>query len=178
MKIVFVCTGNASRSVVLKKMIADNEITNVEVASCGTQVPMGLDREGAVQKDHLYSVLGHRYIMYGEWMYAKHSIYYDLLPHYFMEFDVLDRETGKFLDTHSRRELLKGLPISSVPVLAEGEFRSTDERLKYLGDSHYISPDHVSNLHAEAEQLGLDADRVVRETDRSRTMAHGAKSSL
>ena len=38
---------------------------------------------GAVHKDLLYEVLGKRYIMYGEWMYAKHSIYYDLLPHYF-----------------------------------------------------------------------------------------------
>lgn len=49
MKIVFVCTGNASRSavaeVVLKKMIADNGIEGVEVSSCGTKVPDGLDRE-------------------------------------------------------------------------------------------------------------------------------------
>lgn len=44
-------------------------------------------------KDRLYEVLGRRYVMYGEWMYAKHTIYYDLLPHYYMEFDVLDRET-------------------------------------------------------------------------------------
>ena len=49
MKIVFVCTGNACRSaaaeVVLRKMLADNEIRGVEVASCGTGVPEGLDRE-------------------------------------------------------------------------------------------------------------------------------------
>lgn len=49
MKILFVCTGNASRSAaaetVLKKMVADNGITDIEVASCGTKVPDGLDRE-------------------------------------------------------------------------------------------------------------------------------------
>ena len=49
MKILFVCTGNASRSaaaeVVLKKMLADAGITGVEVGSCGTKVPEGLDRE-------------------------------------------------------------------------------------------------------------------------------------
>lgn len=71
-----------------------------------------------VQQNKLYEVLGGRYIMYGEWMYAKHSIYYDMLPHYFMEFDVLDRETNKFLDTPSRHELLKNLPVCHVPVLA------------------------------------------------------------
>lgn len=125
---------------------------------------------GAVHQDRLYEVLGHRYIMYGEWMYAKHSIYYDLLPHYFMEFDVLDRETGKFLDTPSRHQLLADLPICSVPVLATGTFNSTEEILAFMGDSNYISEHHIEHLREDAERLGLDADRVCRETDSSRTM--------
>lgn len=129
-----------------------------------------LKQWAAVQRDRLYAVLGSRYIMYGEWMYAKHSIFYDLLPHYFMEFDVLDRETGKFLDTPSRHELLKDLPVCSVPVLANGTFNTTDDILKYLGNSNYISENHIENLRAEAAQMGLDADRVIRETDASRTM--------
>lgn len=65
MKIVFVCTGNASRSaaaeVVLKKMIADNEINNVEVASCCTKVPEGLDREEVmcrIAAEHGYEMGG------------------------------------------------------------------------------------------------------------------------
>ena len=53
----------------------------------------------AVHRDAFYQVLGSRYIMYGEWMYAKHSVFYDALPHYFLEFDVLDRQTGRFMDT-------------------------------------------------------------------------------
>ena len=98
---------------------------------------------GAVHKERLYEVLGHRYIMYGEWMYAKHSIYYDQLPHYFMEFDVLDRETGKFLDTPSRHHLLADLPICSVPVLDTGVYHSVDEILRFLGNSKYISDNHI-----------------------------------
>ena len=129
-----------------------------------------LKQWGAIHKDRLHDVLGERYIMYGEWMYAKHTIYYDLLPHYFMEFDVLDRETGKFLDTPARHELLKNLPVCSVPVLASGSFKNMDEILSYLGDSHYISESHIDHLREDAERLGLDADRVCRETDRSRTM--------
>lgn len=129
-----------------------------------------LKQWGAVLNERLHEVLGHRYIMYGEWMYAKHTIYYDILPHYFMEFDVLDRETGKFLDTPSRHELLKNLQVCSVPVLASGSFKNMDEILSYLGDSHYISESHIDHLREDAGRLGLDADRVCRETDASRTM--------
>src|SRR4051812_32796289 len=34
----------------------------------------------------LLEVLEDRYICYGEWLYAKHTIFYDALPHYYMEF--------------------------------------------------------------------------------------------
>ena len=49
MNIVFVCSGNASRSAaaeaVFKKMLAENNIEDIKVASCGTNVPEGLERE-------------------------------------------------------------------------------------------------------------------------------------
>ncbi len=46
MKILFVCTGNASRSeAIMKKLITDENLEGVEVSSCGTGVPDGLDRE-------------------------------------------------------------------------------------------------------------------------------------
>ena len=125
---------------------------------------------GAVQRDRLWQVLGCRYVMYGEWLYAKHSIYYDALPHYFMELDILDRETDRFLDTAARREMLGGLPVCSAAVLAEGRFARLEDALIYLGDSNYITPDHMERLRAAAEQEGLDADRVCRETDHRRTM--------
>lgn len=107
-----------------------------------------------IHRDAFWDVLGSRYIMYGEWMYAKHTIFYDALPHYFMEFDILDRETGRFLDTHSRRALTKNLPIASVPVLAEGEFQSREQVLRYLSDSCYITADHIAHLRLGASAKG------------------------
>lgn len=123
-----------------------------------------------IHRDAFYRALGNRYFLYGEWMYAKHSVFYDALPHYFMEFDILDRETGRFLDTASRRAITAKLPVCSVPVLAEGEFKKQDDLLKLLGHSLYITDDHMENLRRSAEQLGLDPDEICAQTDPSTTM--------
>ena len=58
-----------------------------------------------------------RYVMYGECMTKKHSVWYDFLPHHFCEFDVLDRKQGTYLSTAARAELLADGPVLSVPVL-------------------------------------------------------------
>src|SRR5579885_2914627 len=69
----------------------------------------------------LWEILGDRHVMYGEWLYAKHTIFYTDLPHYFMEFDILDKRSGTFLSTERRRAFLSRLPfIVSVRVLYEG----------------------------------------------------------
>ena len=68
----------------------------------------------------LQAALGERYIMYGEWLYAKHSVFYDALPHWLCEFDVYDRAEQVFLDTPTRQPLLQRLPVVSVPVLYQG----------------------------------------------------------
>src|SRR5689334_2849436 len=61
----------------------------------------------AAHAEDLYLALGDRYVMYGEWMYAKHTCFYDRLPHYFMEFDIYDRERDLYLSTARRRQLLQ-----------------------------------------------------------------------
>lgn len=123
-----------------------------------------------VHADAFYAVLGSRYILYGEWMYAKHAVFYDRLPHYFMEFDIFDREIGIFLDTHTRHNMLKDLPVVSVPVLGEGVFQNKEQLLSLLGKSNYISDDHFSTLRTLCRKLGLDEEVQCRETDESATM--------
>lgn len=73
-----------------------------------------------------------RYVVYGEWMYAKHTVFYDRLPHYFNEFDIFDRQTSLFLSTRRRREMLMGSSILSVPVLYEGEMPTKPKLLQKL----------------------------------------------
>jgi hypothetical protein len=121
-------------------------------------------------QDPLREALGTRHVLYGEWLYAKHTIFYDRLPHYFLEFDVLDTETGEFLSTDRRRALLAGVPVASVPVLASGPAASLDELVGLIGPSLAKGPDWRRRLDEVCAAHGLDPRRIARETDPSDLM--------
>ncbi|HYZ83480.1 MAG TPA: RNA ligase family protein [Bryobacteraceae bacterium] len=106
--------------------------------------------------DALRRILGRRYVMYGEWLYARHTISYDRLPHYFLEFDILDRESGSFLDTQRRRDLLSGSPVLSVPVLAVARIRDIES---YIGPSRFSSAELIEGLYLKREENGVVTDR-------------------
>lgn len=130
-----------------------------------------LKQWAACHEARLREVLGERYVMFGEWVYAKHTIFYDRLPHYFLEFDVLDLARDCFLDTPSRRALLGGLPVCPVPVLAERPFASLSELRGLLGRSLYKSAGWQKRLHESASQgesgrFG-SVERAVDQTDPS-----------
>jgi hypothetical protein len=118
----------------------------------------------------LFAALCSRYIVYGEWLYAKHTIFYDRLPHYFLEFDVLDTRTDTFLSTDRRRELLAGTPLVPVPVLKRGPADSLDDLLALIGQSVYKSPEWHGRLTEIAAAHGVDFERAWSETDRSDLM--------
>ena len=88
----------------------------------------------------LWERLGQRYALFGEWLFAKHTVFYDALPHYFLEFDVVDLDSGDFLSTPRRRQLLQGVPIVSVPVLYRGRATTLDDVSGMVGRSLYKSP--------------------------------------
>ncbi len=123
-----------------------------------------------VHRDALHEALGTRYVMYGEWLHAKHTVFYDRLPHYFVEFDLLDSERGEFLATARRRELLAGAPVVSAPVLAEGSFGALEELTGLVGPSTAIGPSHLAVLDASCAAQGLDPRRARSQTDPSGLM--------
>lgn len=115
--------------------------------------------------NRLLDRLADRYVMYGEWMYAKHTVYYDALPHFFMEFDILDTVTGEFLDTPRRAELLADLPVKPVKVLFAGEFPGEEYLRALVGASHFITEGAPAQFRADVTKLGWDVERAVRQTD-------------
>ena len=120
---------------------------------------------GAMQR-----VLGDRYVMYGEWVYALHTVFYDRLPHYFLEFDVLDRQSEAWLSTERRRSLLAGLPVASVPVLAEGQLASLKRLTHLIGPSSFKTDRWREQLTQAALESGEDPVRVSARTDPSDAM--------
>ncbi len=125
----------------------------------------------AENEDRLWPVLGTRYVMFGEWLAAKHVVFYDALPAAFVELDVLDTMTNTFLSTERRRTLLRGLPLVGAPVLAAGHFSSMTELMPFLGPSRFKTPGWRDELlYAIAEAEVSDAERFVRETDPSDDM--------
>jgi hypothetical protein len=119
----------------------------------------------------LWAPLGNRYVLYGEWCYGKHSIFYTDLPHYLLAFDLYDIEERTFLSTERRRTVLRDAPfISSVRVLHEGPLPSLAALRALIGPSAFIAPDHGSQLREAALAAGMDPAQALRETDPSGLM--------
>lgn len=109
-----------------------------------------------------------RFVMYGEWTYAKHSVFYDRLPHFFHEFDIWDRQAQCFLSTPKRHALLAGLPVLSVPVLYEGPMPGRIQSLAaMLAPSLAKSPSWEHALREEADKRQLDWALTWKQTDHS-----------
>jgi hypothetical protein len=126
-------------------------------------------RWAAAHADTLVTVLGLGVVIYGEWLYAKHTVFYDCLPHYFLEFDILAAQegpAGTFLSTARRRELLNRVPcLRSVPVLWEGRLDEPADLLALVQPSLYKSARWREHLQAAAAASGVDPTRAAQETD-------------
>lgn len=92
----------------------------------------------AVKRHMLFERIASRFILFGEWVYARHSIHYRKLPHYFFEFDVYDKDRAAFLDLKQRLELLEGTGIETVPVIHKGRIRR-EELNDLIGPSGFDS---------------------------------------
>lgn len=84
----------------------------------------------------LFQVLGvdpGNYVLFGEWLYAKHSIHYTRLPGYFMAFDLYDCKAGKFFSWRERNGRLEKSGIPVVRQIAETTLSGRDD----VSSKHY-----------------------------------------
>lgn len=79
-----------------------------------------------------------RHILYGEWLYATHSVKYTHLPGWFVAYDLYDRMTKKFASRQVLAELLATTSIPHVPLVFEGSVGDLEElKSMVAGPSRY-----------------------------------------
>lgn len=117
--------------------------------------------------DDLYCILGDRYIMYGEWCFAKHTVFYDNLEHYFYEFDIYDKQENVWLDTETRHAMLADCPVVSVPVIHRGHLQNVKDVRNLIKNSAYKTSNWKDSLIKQAISHGIDPEQVVKETEKS-----------
>lgn len=118
-------------------------------------------------------LLEDRFVLYGEWLYARHSVHYRALPHYFFEFDIFDKPAGEFLDLETRLAMLDGTGIHTVPIVHRGS-ATLDELQAMIGPSQFDAnfdnprtgqPDNRMEgvyLRTEAEGVVTGRAKLVR----------------
>ncbi len=70
------------------------------------------------------------YLLYGELLYAVHTIYYDMLPDYVLLFDIWDGNKNRWLDREARTNFCNKYEFDQVPFIDHGYYsRFTVEKL-------------------------------------------------
>ncbi|KAF5351303.1 hypothetical protein D9758_008052 [Tetrapyrgos nigripes] len=123
-----------------------------------------------LHREDLYKVLdrdtffAERYILFGEWLFATHSIPYTHLPDRFMAFDLYDRTTDTFVSRKTLEGLLGMTSIALVPVLFEGAMPSSDELKRMVQTRSRFYDGRVEGVYMKTERNGVVHSRgkVVR----------------
>lgn len=142
------------------RLRAQNRGNYLDLPGSGQWKKLGewLDR----RTDLLFEHLTDRYILFGEWCYAQHSIFYDQLPDWFLAFDVYDRESERFLATTHRNRMLEGMKICQVPEIAQGVFSFTEVEKRLSKSSLTDQPAEGVYLRIDGEQWLEQRAKLVR----------------
>ncbi len=137
-------------------------------------------------RDSLLDVLTDQYVLFGEWCYAEHSIYYDQLPDWFLGFDIFDKKNTKFLSCKRRDKMFRNMGISESPLLKTGRFTLeyleqllTESRFckspaegiylrfddgDWLGQrAKLVRPEFIQAIEAHWSRKGIKPNRLGRE---------------
>ncbi len=100
----------------------------------GEHPQYGAFKDWAYRRYYLFSQLLEDTVLFGEWLFAKHSIHYTRLPDYFFMFDVW--QNGIFLPIEERDSIAERLGLYVPPTIYQG-FLSLNEIPPLIQQSHY-----------------------------------------
>ncbi|THW72892.1 hypothetical protein D6D19_06131 [Aureobasidium pullulans] len=106
-----------------------------------------------------------KWILYGEWLFAKHSIHYTSLPDMFLAFDLFDTEHGTFLSREALSERLNGINIYQVNDLEVPGTLNEQSLLDIVRSRQSIYYDGIVEgvyLRRQKDGKTIDRAKIVR----------------
>ena len=108
--------------------------------------------------DALYEILDPHTILFGEWLFAKHSILYDRLPDYFIAFDLYDKRSKVY---YHRNILEKKVQNTNI-VLVREIYNGTLPNRKQLLNMINTPSEYTTQSKLEGIYLKVHEDKYVR----------------
>ena len=90
-------------------------------------------------------------ILFGEWVYAKHSIHYTKLPSYFVAFDIYRGKEGRFLSARERNKVLSETNIACVRNIFTGKL-TRDRLFELLNTQSVYYEGQVEGLYLRVDE--------------------------
>lgn len=107
-----------------------------------------------------------RFILFGEWVVAKHSIHYTSLPDFFLAFDMYDRLQGTFVSRSLLTSALQGTNIAQVPLIMQVQSITKAEVLELIQKQSNYSMGRREGVYIrfenEARTQTIRRGKVVR----------------
>eukprot|EP00300_Choanocystis_sp_HF-7_P000115 c10099_g1_i1.p1 GENE.c10099_g1_i1~~c10099_g1_i1.p1 ORF type:complete len:1245 (+),score=232.27 c10099_g1_i1:42-3776(+) len=125
-----------------------------------------------------------REILFGEWLYARHSIHYTRLPGYFIAFDIFDKSTRSFCSVAERNRRLSGLGIPIIRAIStERKFASTSELVDLMMTTKSLYCDgFVEGVYVRVDDdvrgVNLHRGKIVRPDFIQNIETHWSKQKL
>lgn len=155
--------ANMGLSIKDYKIVAQNRSHYVN-SSYHTQFKL-LDKWISDHMSDLWQILeDESKILYGEWVYAQHSIHYTALPDYFIAFDLYDKHEKRFYSRERLENILDGTDIKLVPLMYRGIFNDVSDLVKMVNtpSKFYNGPIEGVYVRRCNERWLEDRTKIVR----------------
>lgn len=122
-----------------------------------------------------------RRVLFGEWVYARHSVAYNKLPAYFVAFDIA--ENGELLSVERRNELLRDTAIPVIARVAEPASYTLEQLLALLAETRSQYGDElIEGLYVKVDdpqtQRNVSRGKIVRADFIQQITTHWSKKTL
>ena len=97
--------------------------------------------------ESLFQILNQDTILFGEWLYATHSIAYTKLPDYFMAFDLYNKKKKLFYNRDRLVEALKDTNVHYVREMYRGKIKDKNQLLKMIEQKSDYTDGRVEGIY-------------------------------